>query len=176
MNRKKFKQLVLYIASRSEDDTAFGAVKLNKLLYYCDFRAFALLGHSLTEADYIRRPLGPVPNQITSVRNELVQARDAILERRDYHGYGQDRLVSQVNSDLSIFESEEIQLVDSVLGEFAGLNAAEMTRRSHQELGWQAAMEGETIPYETAFLSDEPLSQEDVSRGQELAHEHGWRI
>src|SRR5262245_55681451 len=44
---KKFKELVLYLALQSRADKQFGMVKLNKLLYLCDFEAYRVLGHSI---------------------------------------------------------------------------------------------------------------------------------
>ena len=38
-------------------------------------------------------------------------------------------------------------------------------------VGWQIATEGETIPYETVFLSNEPLSEAEIVRGREIAAE-----
>ena len=49
---KKFCELVLYIAKRSEDDPRFCAVKLNKIMYYSDFGAYRRLGQSITGANY----------------------------------------------------------------------------------------------------------------------------
>jgi hypothetical protein len=36
---QKFKELILYLSDRSGDDADFGSTKLNKLLFFCDFRA-----------------------------------------------------------------------------------------------------------------------------------------
>ncbi|MBI1885439.1 MAG: SocA family protein [Chloroflexi bacterium] len=172
MNRQKFKQLVLYLASRSLGDLAFGAVKLNKLLYYCDFRAFALFGQSITGTVYEKRQFGPVPRHVTSIINELVLHRDATVQWMDYHGYSQQRVLPQIGPDTTVFSSGERNVIDALLSDFAGLNATQMSARSHEEMGWRVALEGEVIPYQTAFLSDEPLTEDDIKRGQEFAREH----
>jgi hypothetical protein len=39
MDDRKMKELILYLASKSEDDPRFSSTKLNKLLFYCDFEA-----------------------------------------------------------------------------------------------------------------------------------------
>ena len=36
-NERKFRELILNISEQSEGDSTFGAVKLNKLLFYIDF-------------------------------------------------------------------------------------------------------------------------------------------
>ena len=45
---RKMKELILYLAARSEDDPRFSSTKLNKLLFYCDFTAYRQLGRSIT--------------------------------------------------------------------------------------------------------------------------------
>src|SRR6266487_3415423 len=45
---EKLRELILHICIRSEDDEAFGAVKLNKLLFFSDFHAFLRLGKPIT--------------------------------------------------------------------------------------------------------------------------------
>ena len=51
-NNAKLCELIIYIAEHSKDDTSFGAVKLNKLLYYSDFSAYRQLRNSITDAEY----------------------------------------------------------------------------------------------------------------------------
>jgi len=39
-----FEELVLYFSSRSDDDPKFSATKLNMLIFFADFLAYAYLG------------------------------------------------------------------------------------------------------------------------------------
>ena len=55
---KKLKELVLYIAQKSEDDPSFGATKLNKILFAADFYFFGQTGRSITGASYVHRGKG----------------------------------------------------------------------------------------------------------------------
>jgi hypothetical protein len=47
-NDDKLKELVVYLSSLSEGDEYWGAVKLNKLLFYIDFVASRRFGKSVT--------------------------------------------------------------------------------------------------------------------------------
>ena len=60
-NQEKFTELIVYIAEQSKDDPFFGPVKLNKILYYADFRAYRELGHSITGASYRKLTEGSCP-------------------------------------------------------------------------------------------------------------------
>jgi hypothetical protein len=69
---------------------------------------------------------------------------------------------------LKAFSAEEIALVESVISDLWEQNAAEVSRISHDFIGWQAAAMGEIIPYETMFLSDRLLTEAEYLRGAEL--------
>jgi hypothetical protein len=46
-DEQKMKELILYISQKCADDTKFGATKLNKILYFSDFLAYASMAHPL---------------------------------------------------------------------------------------------------------------------------------
>ena len=49
-NAEKFRELLVYVSKKCEDDPTFGAVKLNKILYYADFAAYRQGGKPITGA------------------------------------------------------------------------------------------------------------------------------
>lgn len=173
-SRKRLKEIILYVAEKSQGDERFGATKLNKILYYSDFMAYGLFGKSLTGALYQRIPRGPAPKALVPVRDELVQAGDAHIEERAWFNRTQKRLIALRSADLTRFRAEEIKLVDQIIYYFRSANASQVSELSHVEMGWKLAEDKETIPYETAFLSNEPLAHEEIKRFQELAADHGW--
>ncbi len=165
----KFKELIIYISMRSEDDTRFGAVKLNKLLYYSDFRAYISLGNPVTGATYQHLQEGPAPRELLSTRGQMLGV-DVRLESRPYFGgTTQERVVPQRPPDLSVFKLEELRIVDDVLTEFQNMNARQISQYSHEEYGWRLTDEGETISYTSAYFSSEPLTEAQIERGQEIA-------
>ena len=90
----KFKELIIYISMRSEDDTRFGAVKLNKLLYYSDFRAYISKGTPSREQP-INTYRGASPRELLSTRGQMLGV-DVRLESRPYFGgTTQERIVPQ---------------------------------------------------------------------------------
>jgi len=74
---------VLYLARQSSEDPGFGAVKLNKLLFFADFEAFRLLGSSITGATYEKEEYGPVAREFLPMQDELLRWDYAKIERRD---------------------------------------------------------------------------------------------
>lgn len=169
----KMCELLLLVAERSVDDRNFGKTKLNKILYYIDFEAFAQLGRSITGAQYQRRPYGPVPREITSARQDLLLRSEAREETADRFGRPQGRLVALRKADQSVFSVEELGIIQDVVGALRHMTGVAVSEKSHRELGWKVVKDGEDIPYETVFLDSRPLTDDDVRRGQELFAMYG---
>jgi hypothetical protein len=169
----KFRELVIYIAQNSTDDPTFGSVKLNKVLYYSDFASYRLLGRPITGAKYQKLLEGPAPRELLSVRDGLIQCGDAQIETRPYFTGQQKRLVIATGREANkeIFDPSELELVDEVIDYFHGKTAREVSDFSHREPGWVLARDRETIPYETAWLSGDPIDAEIEQLGLRFVQE-----
>jgi len=170
-NEQKFRELLLYIASRSEDDPNFGATKINKILFFSDFEAYARFGKPITGAVYQRLPQGPAPRAMLPIKRSMTENRD-IIEREVllYSNYRQKRLIANRNPNMSLFSAEEISLVDEVIADNINMNARGVSDKSHELDSWQLAVNLETIPYQSALLHDGPveLNEEHVAYYQAM--------
>ena len=151
---EKFRELALHIAHRSRKDPWFGAVKLNKILYYCDFIAFARFLKPITGATYVKFSEGPVPREMLKERNAWVDEGLVKIVRREVFRYTQHRLVPQGDHDQlpCSFSEDERAIVEEVFVALNSMTAKEASDMSHEELGWILAQERANIPYETAWL------------------------
>lgn len=155
---KKLAELMLYIALKCETHSLFGAVKLNKILFFSDFAAYARYGKAITGADYRRLELGPAPKRLVPVREKLEADKAAFLRTTPtYDGLEQKRLIALREPDLSLFSAAEIAIVDSVISDLCHQSANEVSDKSHEHPGWALAADGESIPYEAALLPEFPL-------------------
>ena len=171
----KFRELLLYVARRSEDDPTFGATKLNKILFFADFLAYGMRGRSITGATYQRLPRGPAPRELLPQQRALTQAGDAIVSEGMRFNFPQKRLTAIREPDKSVFEDEELEIVEQLLVALRNHNASEVSALSHYEVrGWQLVDDYEDIPYTTVFLSTDPPTEVDRKRAEELVLEHGW--
>ena len=150
----------MYIARQSEDDPRFGAVKLNKILYYADFNAYRRIGHSITGAEYRKLSEGPAPRQMLASRRTMLDSQTIAIEHRPYFNGVQQRIVALREPDTGIFSSEEMEIVDETVGALWAMSARQVSDLSHTEIGWRVARRGEIIPYETAWLSTDPIPQD----------------
>ena len=159
---KKIKELIVYIVKRSTPDPTFGAIKLNKVLYYSDFAAYRQLGQPITGATYRKFFEGPAPVELPDVRRELIDSGDATSEERPYFAGSVVRLVVRTGreSNRELFRPGELEIVDQVVDFFEGKTEREVADFSHKEPGWAVARDREDIPYETAWISSGPVSRE----------------
>ena len=176
-NPGKFRSLVLYLAHRSLEGTRhFGATKLNKQLYFCDFTAFARLGKPITGAQYQRLGQGPAPRELVSERQRLLDDGLAELKFERVFRYTQERLVPRDDCDhlAEEFEPDELEVIEEVIEETRDLTAREVSDLSHQEPGWLLTEPGETIPYESAWLAS-PTDPEVMAIVDALGMENSSR-
>jgi hypothetical protein len=174
-DEKKLAELMLYVAGRLSDDPTAGAVKLNKILYHADFRAYLELGAPITGHAYYKRTYGPAPKRLRPVREYLVTSGAADLVQEDVGApKPQERLVARRQADVSLFTDAELRIADAVIEEFRPLRGMELSDDSHKEPGWRAAEADGLIPYATALIA-RTTTDADRDRAAELAQQSGWR-
>ncbi len=172
--RDKFAELILFIAKESADDLRFGEVKLHKLLYFSDFRAYARWGESITGARYMKNRYGPTARVLVHVLDELEDEGRASVEEATYYGHPQRRVVPKDEPRKSLFSGDELELVRNVISEFRDEDAAAISDISHDVPGWRLAREFEDIPYFTVLIDPEEPPSEIKREAAELAKRYGW--
>jgi hypothetical protein len=164
----KFKELILYIADRMGDAQGFGATMLNKVLYFADFFYYAEHGQAITGAEYQRLDYGPAPKRLLPARDALIAEGRAAIRTTAIGPYNQNRIEPLVDPDIAAFSAEEIKMVDEVIALLRGSTAVGVSQASHRMMGWKAAETGETIPYETVFLTKTAVSKDDMKVALEI--------
>ena len=172
---RKLRELILYIATRCKGDPGFGKTKLNKILFYSDFGAYAELGEPITGQPYMRIDHGPGPRRLKPVLDALLAAGEVEIRRETVFRHRQERVVALRPADPAAFTQAQLAIVDRVVAELWGRTNKDVSALSHAHLGWKAARDRETIPYETAFLTDRPLTEAEIEHGRRLAIALGLR-
>jgi hypothetical protein len=147
-DREKFKRLVHYVIWRAGDRDGFGAVKLNKILWFSDARSFALRGKPITGASYVREKYGPVPRAMMPIREEL-EREAAIKVWGDRHfDYPSTRLQAlRVPDYTKIFDQDELKTVDWWIEYIDKEHTATSVSEESHDYGWEIAEMGEELPY-----------------------------
>ncbi|MDZ7841652.1 MAG: Panacea domain-containing protein [Gammaproteobacteria bacterium] len=121
--------------------------KLNKLLFYADFKHFKENTISITGARYCHLQYGPVPDNYDYYFAELERARLLDVREEAFGGYTGFECITRDKPDLTIFgESELVSLVE-IKDYFKDFGSARIMEFSHEEAGYVSTKEGEPISY-----------------------------
>ena len=166
---RKLRELMLYIAAKSESDLDFGATKLNKILFFADLTAFVRHEHSITGQEYQALPRGPAPRRLLPVRKQMEAQGECAIQQAMRFGYQQRRLFALRPAELSMFNGDEIAIVDEVMEFLSGKTAREISDMSHAFLDcWNGLEEGDKIPMEVGFVRSRPLTRAEARYATQL--------
>jgi len=154
----KLKNVLLYILERCAGKSNFGETVLYKLLYFSDFNYYELFEEHLTGATYRKLPYGPVPQQIDSIINQMIDNSQLQRVKTEYHGFPQTRYFPLEKADLTELKASEKEVIDKVIGQMSDWSAAAISNYSHHDLPWEVTDEGKEISYELAFYREHPYS------------------
>lgn len=124
--------------------------KLNKLLFYADFKHFKEYSVSITGARYVHLQYGPVPDDYDYYFAELLREHYLDVEEEILGNYTGFKCVARVEPDLGTFDQSERDVLEQVISYFQKFGSAEIMKFSHEEAAYASTMEGETISYRYA--------------------------
>lgn len=155
---EKFQQVLLYILEHCAGKPNVGETVLNKLLYFSDFNYYELYEESMTGATYRKLPYGPVPQNMDTILQHMIDDRLVQRIKVDYHGYPQTRYLPLQKADLQQLKASEKEVIDRVIEHMGDWSATTISEWSHKDMPWQATQEGEDIDYELVFYREVPFS------------------
>ena len=125
--------------------------KLNKLLFYADFKHFRDYSVSITGTAYAHLPYGPAPERYDVLLAALQYGEGTIvLEEREFPGYVGEMVVATCPPDISIFRPSELRVLAEVKEKLGDLTAKQVSDLSHREKAYKATSNGDLIPYSYA--------------------------
>jgi hypothetical protein len=167
-NDEKLKELILLIAEWSQSDPKFGAIKLNKLLFHCDFSSYLTYGRAITWQEYFALPQGPAPRRLKLLSERMRKNAELAYKEEPYYNHIKKTPIALRPANVKVFSAQEIVLIRKTIEKFWDKNATEMSEESHLFLGWKAARLMETIPYSTALVGCRPPTSEERKHGLQL--------
>jgi hypothetical protein len=168
-DERKLAELILYISEKCGNDPTFGAIKLNKILCFSDFLFYAYNDRGITNVEYQKLPNGPAPRRLLPVRDELIKNGElAVQEVALKSGHTQKRTVNLRKANLTIFSGAEIAQVDRVIESMQDATAELVSDMSHNLVGWLVVEDGETIPYNTIYFANPPITEDEANYIREV--------
>lgn len=165
---EKLREMILHLSDLSAQDRHFGAVKLNKLLFYADVLAYQLYGQSITGQEYQALAQGPAPRRLKPLVERMRKAGELRTQKTVVGRFAQLRPVAGRLPNLSKFTKQENDLIVRVVQRFWDFNAKEISEESHLFLGWKLANRGETIPYNIVLIGNRKPTEAERRRGRAL--------
>ena len=153
LNRKKYRNAVLYLCIKLKGEVR-GKKKLAKLLYFADFDFYEKNQKSITGDVYKAYPKGPLPVALNDILEEMAKEKAIKVETMQEWGgeYAPTEVYKNLaEPDISVFESDEIRILDRVVRHYGGLNGEQLAEISHAEAPYTAAKPYEEVPYEFTY-------------------------
>ena len=172
-SEEKLTELALYVGAKCALDEHYGVLKLNKILFYSDFRAYRALGKPITGAEYKKYTHGPAPHVMRSLRERLVRTDQAVeyvnplpFLNEDDEPMTEKRLLPKRAPDMTKFSPQETAIVDRVIEWLRPYTGKHVSKMSHAHPGWDLAAMEDVIPYYSELLigGERALSKRDLAR------------
>jgi len=143
----KFVNTVLYFCFNLKPPKT----KLNKLLWYADFKHFKDNIISITGAQYAHCPHGPTPDKFDSLYAYIVDGLKAVhTEERERKDFLWEVLVAAIPPDMNVFSQSELRTLVTVNERFKDFTATEIREFSHEEEAYKSTVDGQIISYALA--------------------------
>jgi hypothetical protein len=149
-------ELIVYISSKLKDKQNYGSTLLGKTLCLIDSMNYLKTGKPITDFSYIKQDYGPTPKpgMFLPVRDALVSKGDLEKVTTDYFGRTQNKFIAKREPDITVFEKEEIFLIDDVIESISNHSATEISDYTHQFISWIFANHKEDLPFYTFLLTN----------------------
>jgi len=158
----KFKEAVHVIAHLC-DSEALGRVKLHKTLYFADMIQYVATGQPLTGATYRRQPKGPMASELGRALADLQREGALEISQQPYFGFWKDSFRSLRSPALYRFTESELALLEDVISFTCKGNSAKSISEISHTAAWEAAGNGEVVPYSQAILMFDSDDYDDAA-------------
>jgi len=138
----RFLNAVLYFCKGGVTKT-----KLNKLLFYADFKHYKEYTVSISGARYAHVPFGPAPSDYDFYYPILIRQDAVGVEEIIYTDYTGENYVAKQEPNLNVFSDTELHILSLTKEFFKDFNATKMANYSHEEKGYKDTKVGEFISY-----------------------------
>jgi len=143
---EKFFNTLLYFCKDGKLKTV-----INKLLFYADFKHFKEYSTSITGAQYVHLPYGPVPQHYEIYLGKSVNEGAIEVHDKWYSEEAVGQLYISIEEPLlTVFSDKELITLATVNEYFKDFGAKAISEFSHCEKGYQETSQGQPISYEYA--------------------------
>lgn len=144
-NLNKLINMILFFTKNGVQKT-----KLMKLLFYADFLNYKRNLLSMSGIPYVRLPYGPVPLDHDLLLSSIEKNEMIDIEYEFINDYTIINIKSLKQFDDTLFNEEEIEILQQVYNHFKSYGSVAISDFSHEEDGWKNTEDREIISYDYA--------------------------
>ncbi len=152
LNKKKYQNVVLYLCQKLNGEVR-GKKKLAKLLYFVDFDFYEKNQRSITGDIYRALPMGPFPIALDAMTEVMKKNKIIAIDKVEEHeGYNPTEVYRSIKKpDISVFEKDEIKMLDRVILKYGHLSGKQLEDLSHAEAPYAGTELNKEIYYELSY-------------------------
>jgi hypothetical protein len=171
---EKTAELIIYISSKLKDKPTYGAVLLEKCLYLCDCMSFLKRGQPITDLKYIKQDFGPTPEpgKYLSLRDKLVRKGELEILKEPYYNTIQKKIIPKREPIITVFEKEEIVIINEVINWFGDRNATDVSNFTHDLMAWKFSDKNEELPFFTFLLTSKVPDEKDREESMKIVSKY----
>jgi putative zinc finger/helix-turn-helix YgiT family protein len=148
----RFENLVLYILGKVGP---MFKTALIKYLWYIDFGYYRQQTVSITGAEYLTYPYGPVPRSYDPLFGHfadkgLIDVKEVIGVSKDDKEYVGEIFVSLNKANMDLFQGSELKAIDAWIAILKGKTAEKLSQLTHKEEGYIKTPYRQSISYRYA--------------------------
>lgn len=146
---EKLCAMVIFFAQKAK---GLLKVKLLKLLNYSDMIYYKENGISMSGAQYVHLPYGPVLQNYDILFGIMEAEKMMHIEVEFDNGYEKHQVIPDCNLEDGALTESEMAVLKRVFNKFASFGSVEISNYSHREKGYCETKNGEVISY--AYAKD----------------------
>jgi transcriptional regulator with XRE-family HTH domain len=150
-NLQRLTEMVVFFAEKLQPYKT----KLNKLLFYADFGMFQKTFFSISGAQYVALPMGPVPDKFNGIFEYLVNSGTIDVQYFEFADGGTgEQFNPKPNRPFNpeLFLPEELNVLETTAERFRSISTGEIIALSHKEEAWIQNKKGKgMIDYRLGF-------------------------
>jgi hypothetical protein len=177
----RLRQAIMYVAWLTREDEKFGSTKLNKALFWADFRSYFHHGRAVTQERYQALEDGPTLVAMKPTLGVMCAAGEVQLVRPPAGEIGEHRVIPRAykRPATPLLDAQDLEQLEAGVTRVRSLTAEQVSLSSHDFPGWGHAWlqgSGTPIPYESVFWGRrDELTDADEAWARGVAERHPVR-
>jgi transcriptional regulator with XRE-family HTH domain len=157
VDKIKYKNLMLYLASRVGASPNVGETVFYKLIYFIETLAYLRFGKTITGERFRKLQYGPVPASFIAITEEMINSGELDKVKGRYFTYMQTKYLPRVEA--TGLTPDEKSIIDTVINKLGTESATSLSNLSHEDEPWLSAGDNEYVDLSLIFQTEPDVAQ-----------------